>query len=110
MEATKPSEVNLSLSPDDEAVWRAHISGALKFPGSNAEYCRRNGLNHRIFRAQKKKFGATKSRVLEPKAFVKIEGLASTTSPEPLMRGRKSNLPDPRWAAEFIAALMAASQ
>ena len=110
MEATSTNEVSGPVSHDDEAAWRAHISGAQEFPGSNAEYCRRNGLDHLVFRAQKKKFGATKSRILEPKAFVKIESLASTASPEPLARARKSNLPDPRWTAEFIAALMAARE
>ncbi len=111
MEATNTNEVNGPVSHDDEAAWRAHISGALEFPGSNAEYCRRNGLDPRVFRAEKKKFGATKSRVLEPKAFVKIESLApEALSMASAVRPRTGSLPDPRWTAEFIAALMAARE
>ena len=111
MEATNTNEVNGPVSHDDEAAWRAHISGALEFPGSNAEYCRRNGLDQRVFRAEKKKFGAKKSRVLEPKAFVKIESHApEAMSTAPALRPSKANLPDPRWTAEFIAALMAARE
>ena len=109
MEATITNEVSANLLPEDEAAWRAHISGALKFSGSNAEYCRRNGLDHRVFRAQKKRFGATKARILEPKAFVKIESVATEgVSPTPVIRARRANLPNPRWTAEFIAALMTA--
>ena len=111
MEATNTNEGSGPVSHADEAAWRAHISGALEFPGSNAEYCRRNGLDHRVFRAQKKKYGAVRARVLEPKAFVKIEGLAPlAVSTAPALCSRKTSLPDPRWTAEFIAALLAARE
>ena len=57
---TKPTEP--ARTPIDEGTWRAHVMYAEDFRGSNAEYCRRNRIDHAVFRTYKKKFGATRTR------------------------------------------------
>jgi hypothetical protein len=103
MEA-KTGESSEKAATSEERSWRAHISGAAEFTGSNAEYCRRHGLDHRVFRAYKKKFGVVKSRVLPPKVFVKVEPTPATAMA--VRELRMKELPDPAWTAKFLAALM----
>lgn len=103
---TKPTEP--ARTPIDEGTWRAHVMYAEEFRGSNAEYCRRNRIDHAVFRTYKKKFGATRTREAEPKAFAKFEG--GTQVQLRSSRALRSPLPDPRWTAEFIAALIAARE
>ena len=86
-----------------EEAWRRHVATAEKFRGSDAEYCRRQGLDPKVFRAQKKKFNRREARAPAAGAFVKIE--AQATAPKAAMSGRAATLPDPRWTAEFIVAL-----
>ncbi len=93
-EAVKVPPVN------DDAMWRAHISYAKDFMGSDSEYCRRNKLNHRVFRHYKKKLGATRPRVLKEKSFVRVEAADTVRST------RAPTLPSPEWTAQFIAALV----
>ncbi len=106
MEA-KTSEIGEKAATSEERSWKAHVSGAAEFTGSNAEYCRRNNLDHRVFRVYKKKFGIVKSRVAEPSTvFVKVEPTPATAAAVREIRMRE--LPDPEWTAKFIAALMEA--
>jgi len=100
------SELGEKAATSEELAWRAHISGASEFTGPNAEYCRRHDLDHRIFRAYKKKFGAVKSRVPAPAAFVKLQPLPERVVIPPVARVKE--LPDPAWTATFIVALMEA--
>jgi hypothetical protein len=89
---------------NDDAMWRAHISYAKDFMGSDSEYCRRNKLSHRVFRHYKKKFGATRPRVLKEKSFVRVEA-AGTVRRSPV-----ATLPNPEWTAQFIAALVSTTR
>lgn len=72
-----------------EKFWRDHIEAAKGFSGSEAEYCRLNGLKHSSFGSRKRKFERALKGV---SSFVKVS--AST-------RGLKS-LPDPEWLARFL--------
>ena len=94
----------------DENFWRAHVLGAQQFDGSEPEYCDQNGLNFSRFRKYKRKFGMTAPRGRPRKAFVRVE-----PSPEPVaekeptrtIRSREfGGLPDPRWMADFVKALL----
>lgn len=95
---------------DGEEMWKAHVTYAENFMGSNAEYCRRNGLSPKVFRSYKKKFGRAKARAPRLKAFVKVEGESPASEAPRTAAPRGSSgppLPDARWTAEFVAALMA---
>lgn len=106
--------------PQTEEVWKAHIGAARKFSGSDTEYCRQKGLDLRLFRSYKKKYRAQSlpaPRVTEPpKAFVQLERKEFTSqrnqepkpTPLPTLGSNETHLPDPRWAAEFVAALISA--
>ena len=106
---TKKAEPTLS---DD--AWRLHVASAAKFLGSDAEYCRRFGLDPKVFRVNKKKFRAAKSkaRPAAPSAFVKVEQAPAVPRAEAPAPRRPSAavapLPDARWVAEFVAALLVA--
>ena len=108
------AETKKAEPPLSDDAWRQHIASAAKFLGSDAEYCRRLGLDPKIFRVNKKKFRATKSkaRPAAPSAFVKVEQTAAAPRAESLAPKRPSAavvpLPDARWLAEFIAALLVA--
>lgn len=110
MEVPTSMQAETIRIPEDEGTWRAHVKYAEDFRGSNAEYCRRNRIDHRVFRSYKKKFGATKARAGDPKAFVKIQAESQGGPKVETFRPRNKSLPDPRWTAEFIVALIAASQ
>ena len=89
---------------DEEQHWRVHVVGAAQFSGSNTEYCRTQGLNYRVFRVFKKKLGATRPYPNNRKnGFVKLEPTSDGVSARELYR---KTLPDPRWTAQFISALM----
>jgi hypothetical protein len=106
MEATMTSGSGEKATTSEELAWRAHVAGAAEFTGPNAEYCRRHGLDHRVFRAYKKKFGVVKARISATPAFVKIEPVPERVKITPIVRD--VSLPDPMWTAKFIAALMEA--
>lgn len=94
-----------------EEGWRAHVAYADQFLGTEAEYCRRNGLKPSVFREYKKKYGAPKARVPRAKAFVKVERqepVPNGPGTQASRRTREALFPDARWTAEFIAALLAA--
>jgi hypothetical protein len=104
MEATTTNESGEKAATNEELAWKAHVTSASEFTGPNAEYCRRHGLDHRVFRAYKKKFGVVKSRLREPKVFVKVEPTPATAVVIRELRSRE--LPDPAWTAKFVASLM----
>ncbi len=94
-----------------EESWRAHVVQARSFSGTDAEYCRRNGLDPGIFRTYKKKYTIPKQS--GAKAFVKVTTTEDPAPPREAASRRpertsESRLPDARWTAEFIAALMSA--
>jgi hypothetical protein len=96
-ETTTTELKNTEPAPTEEA-WRRHVAAAAKFRGSDAEYCRVQGLDAKAFRAQKKKFNRREAKApAAGGAFVKVEAPTS---------GRAATLPDPRWTAEFVAALI----
>jgi hypothetical protein len=108
MEAMTTNESGEKAATNEELSWRAHVCGAAEFTGPNAEYCRRYGLDHRVFRAYKKKFGVVKSRVPERTVFVKLEPSLAAATAAPVREARNRELPDPAWTAKFIVALMEA--
>ena len=91
-----------------EEAWRSHVARAAKYQRSNTEYCKRHGLELREFRAHKRRFRAQQAKLPSGiSAFVQVE------AKEPAQREARrpignSTLPDPRWTAEFVAALLAA--
>lgn len=96
-----------------EEDWRAHVAAAEKFSKSNSEYCRRHELDLQAFRAYKKKFRKQRARLeARPGAFVQVQPQQQpVTQPTETRRPasvEKQQLPDPRWTAEFVAALLAA--
>jgi hypothetical protein len=94
----------ISSLTDD--TWRSHVARAAKYPKSNTEYCRRHDLDLKEFRSHKRRF---RTQLAKPQpginAFVQVE------AKEPVQRERlqsveKNSMPDPRWVAEFVAALL----
>lgn len=92
---------------EEEKLWSTHISGAIKSKSSNVEYCRQHGLSYQIFRHYKKKLGATRPYALGSKAFVKLKPSPSGIA---IHKPKSHELPDPRWTAQLIRALMDARQ
>jgi hypothetical protein len=113
---TTEAEAKKAEPPLSDDAWRQHIASAAKFLGSDAEYCRRFGLEPKVFRVNKKKFRATKTkeRPMVPSAFVKVEQTAAVPRAEsPVPKCPSAvvmSLPDARWLAEFIAALHVAKR
>jgi hypothetical protein len=93
-----------------EESWKAHVAGARAFRGSDTEYCRRRGLDPKLFRSYKKKHAKPKPGVVEPKAFVQIQCAESQTEPKVAAKRlpESAALPDPRWLAEFVTHLFSA--
>jgi len=80
-------------------IWQDHIKAANLFAGTEAAYCRENGIDPAAYYAQKSKLGFSKKRESEKSKFVRVE----TKGANNLVRRKR--LPDPRWVAEFIAGL-----
>jgi hypothetical protein len=110
-ESTQPTEPE-----HDEEFWRDHVGNAKTFPGTARHYCKENGLSFPQFKAFKKKF-ALEALIPKPKpkgkkyrrrrAFIRIKA-DPTAEKSPVPRSsyrREPTLPDPKWVAEFIAAL-----
>lgn len=89
-----------SATNQGREFWRAHVMAAQDFIGTDAEYCKRNGLNDKTFWAHKSKYGFTKPAKGRPKKFVKVET-------EPVRATPQSRSPDPKWLGEFVAILLA---
>lgn len=90
----------------DSDFWRSHVLAARDFIGTDAEYCRRNGINDKTFSNYKTKFGLTKGiKKGRPKKFIKLESAAVVdTRPRPAdsIQGGA----DAKWMAEFVSALL----
>lgn len=104
--------VGAETADETEESWKTHLAFAKNFLGSDAEYCRRNRLDPKVFRAYKKKYRRAERRASRAPAFVKVEKLergAYVSAAEAHHFSREAALPDPRWTAEFISALVASS-
>ena len=93
------------VSGSGDNFWREHLIAAGNFSGTAAEYCRQHDLNHKTFSFYKVRMGFSKPRG-RPKAFVAVK----PKTPEakvalPSKESRKS-IPDARWLAEFVTALL----
>jgi len=89
--------------------WLSHVVAAKDFIGTDGEYCQRNEISHKTFQARKKKYGFTrpmKARRLEK--FVKVKAEPEQVA-KPVVQAIASNkvLPDAKWMAEFVVALLA---
>lgn len=82
-----------------DAVWRTHILAAEDFQGSGVEYCRVHGLSIHSFYGYRRKLGFVNAKVKPMKRFVRIES--------PIRDEARRTLPDPKWTAEFVRALVA---
>lgn len=86
--------------------WKAHIRASQKFRGSDAEYCRQQGVNPSTFHTYKRKLGLTKgtpkSRASQH-SFVRIEPKAERGSEQD--QGQTTEWPDPQWVAKFLKEL-----
>ncbi len=88
-----------SVNMEKEKFWRGHLAMAAKSSGSVESYCRTNGLAIHNYYYWRKRLGRLSqsepknSNALSP--FVQVE----VESPRP-------SLPDPRWLAELIQALI----
>ena len=91
--------------------WRTHVITAQDFLGTDSEYCRRNEINHKTFHAYKKKYGYTKpmkARRVEKFVNMKLKPEPmQTTKPVTQAIASEKVLPDAKWVAEFVSALLA---
>ena len=104
------SEVNgTAATVESDAVWKSHIEYAKDFLESDGEYCRRNGLSLSTFKKYKLKYCVVKPRRQrrQQKAFFHVEPEAiRRIDPVQAPQSQKKTLPDAKWAAEFVIALM----
>lgn len=85
-----------SLNSETNKFWQEHIDKFSTFSGSGAEYCRENNLRESQFYYHKMRLD-TKTKA-NPFATVKLtEGKKSQIA---------SPLPDPKWLAQFILAIV----
>jgi len=101
---------SIENSVQGEPFWKEHVLTAEKFMGTDQEYCRRNGLNPVTFSSYKVKLGFSKRPRPRVKAFVKVEPKAAAVMTGTLggqVTSQKARvLPDAKWTAELISALM----
>jgi hypothetical protein len=96
----------------EEEIWKAHILKARASRLSDTNYCKKNALSVWRFSTFKKKLGMTKPKTAAhaPKlgAFVKAIPLKSELPDQIDERvvGSRAELPDARWLAEFVTALL----
>lgn len=111
MSMNQVTEANVSTDRDID-FWRAHVIAARDFIGTDAEYCRRNGINDKTFSSYKTKFGFTKTiKKGRPKKFIKIKReLLSVDAAKPLATKSSRGELDPKWMAEFVSALLNSRQ
>jgi hypothetical protein len=91
-----------SLAKDE--FWKAHILKAQEFSGSNSEYCRANDLSRGIFYEYKKRLGFGRRPKKRRSAFVEVAAVGERL--ETVSKGRDGRMPDPKWVAHFVTALM----
>ena len=109
MEEIKNENGSAGEEVESDEVWRSHIEYAKDFLDSDGEYCRQNGLSLSTFKKYKLKYGVVKRRRRrrQQKAFFHIDPeLSHRPLPVEESRSQRRNLPDVRWTAEFVTALM----
>ena len=100
-------EKDTQTTDDEDKVWRAHLETLLNFMGSEVEYCRRNSLSLSKLRFYKEKFGMSRQYKRRPTSFVRVKTVEPQQVAKPVEMGPKScSLPDPKWMAEFVIALL----
>ncbi len=89
----------------DPEFWRAHILKAEESSGTYAGYCESNGLSKSTFHAHKKRLGFSRVSKSKRRAFVEVTPICEL-SKEPSRARSESRLPDPRWVAEVLMAMV----
>lgn len=84
--------------------WKDHILKAKEFSGSDIEYCLANGLSKGIFYIYKKRLGFTRPPKSERSTFVRVAPAPERSEKPPKVE--ESRLPDPKWLAQFLVALL----
>ena len=87
-----------------DEFWRTHILKAQEFLGSNQEYCKANGLQKSTFHVHKRRLGFTKPFKKKRSVFVKVAPVLGR--PEKPVKIQQARLPNPKWVAEFIMAML----
>jgi len=106
------SEISAEASLSEEEIWKSHILKARASRLSDVKYCHKNELSVWRFTTFKKKLGLTKPKGVArgPKlnAFAKVVPAESELRSELAVSSTSSgkNLPDARWMAEFVTALL----
>jgi hypothetical protein len=96
----------------EEEIWKAHILRARASRLSDANYCKKNALSVWRFTSFKKKLGMTKPKAAvsgsKPGAFVEAIPLKFElpVRSDDRSAGFQTTLPDARWLAEFVTALL----
>ncbi len=93
------------VSGSGDNFWREHLIAAGNFSGTDGEYCREHDLNHKAFSFYKIKMGFRKPRG-RSKAFVEVKPKAPEIKVATRSREFKKSIPDARWLAEFVTALL----
>jgi len=100
-------EKDVQTPDDEEKIWWAHLQTLVNFMGSEVEYCRRNSLSLSKLRVYKEKFGMSRQYKRRPSPFVRVRPAEPKPVAKPTEIDRKSHaLPDPKWMAEFVTALL----
>lgn len=84
-----------------KALWRARLTKAAEYCGSEREFCKTEGISIHTFYYWKYKFeGESKNQGLTIQPFAKIQIKKSHFETPP-----SRAFPDPQWLAEFILHL-----
>ena len=85
-------------------IWQQHIQAAESFDGSVQDYCDKHGLGSGSFYQWRKKLKLSKNNNGSSTSGFLPVVVSSLESME--KRSSIASLPDPRWAAEFVAHLL----
>lgn len=90
----------------DQEFWQSHLLKAKDFLGTNDQYCVENGLAKSTFQRKKRELGFVREHRAKNSAFLKVPRALNDLE-KPLKASiAKKQLPDPKWVAEFILALL----
>lgn len=85
-----------------EQLWRQRIEGARSFPGSIADYCKREGIESSSFYSWRRRFRAeAKPLALQPFVSAVVQAHPIQACPD-----ARPPLPDPKWVGEVLSALL----
>jgi hypothetical protein len=83
---------------DKERYWRAQMAAADRFPGSQQEFCKSQGLSLNTFQYWRKKFNRSReshqTQARKPSPFAEVEVIRPIHPPQ--------RLPDAKWVAELV--------